>query len=137
MSLENAIGRKDSLRSTKNRVDEYATSSAPAPDDARRGDVGIPSEVADASKEVVKWSKERRTGEFNTEHAPTELSDVKEQIIVDSPSDSENEKNVLLIYDIEDEDDGDNELESQAVSIEVPEKLLRWISQTINVERND
>lgn len=38
----------------------------------------------------------------------------------------------MLVYDIEDEDDEGNELEGQAVSIEIPEKLLRQNSQTIH-----
>ncbi|KAH6695913.1 hypothetical protein BKA61DRAFT_683290 [Leptodontidium sp. MPI-SDFR-AT-0119] len=180
-TLDSALGCKGSFRSMKNKADGSAASNMPAPNGARDDDAGVPLEVVDTSKESVRWSRESRTREFNTRHAPAEVNDVKEEIHVDLTSDSEldledleedlpnvtnifaasvpsgkrpfspapvdrerqakkfkgglsvqNEKAVLLVYDIEDEDDEGNELEGQAVSIEVPEKLLRQNSQTIH-----
>lgn len=88
-TLDSALGCKGSFRSMKNKADGSAASNMPAPNGARDDDAGVPLEVVDTSKESVRWSRESRTREFNTRHAPAEVNDVKEEIHVDLTSDSE------------------------------------------------
>ncbi|KAH7305135.1 hypothetical protein BKA65DRAFT_486064 [Rhexocercosporidium sp. MPI-PUGE-AT-0058] len=86
-TLNNALGHKRSLRSMKNKEDESHDANITAPAGVRREIAE--SQVANASKERLRWSREKYHKEFNNTLAPSQLNEVEEQTRYDALSDSE------------------------------------------------